>query len=67
MFVQFQTGKLPEEVIHRGVTSFQALVRGELAVPDPLLTQLLGREPKRVEETIEEVLTGKVAYVPPYL
>lgn len=63
-FVQFmiQTGKLPEETIRGAVTTFQALVRGELARADPLLSELLGREPKRVEETVEEVLTGKVGY-----
>lgn len=37
-------------------------MNGELAVPDPLLKALLGREPKAIEESVEEVLTGKVEY-----
>jgi len=63
-FVQHQTGKLPEETLRGAVTSFHALVKGELAVPDPLLTQLLRREPKAVEETVKDMLTGRQEYKP---
>lgn len=62
LFIQFQTGKLPEDTLRGAVTTFHALVRGELSQANPLLTELLGREPTGVEETIEAVLTGKVEY-----
>ena len=61
-FIQMQAGKLPEETIRGAVTTFHALVKGDLAVPYPLLKELLGRDPTGVEVTVEEMLTGKQEY-----
>ncbi|CAF4034731.1 unnamed protein product [Rotaria sordida] len=40
-------------------TTYPALQRGELARVDPTLENLLGRKPKSLEQTIEEILTDK--------
>lgn len=61
-FIQMSAGKLPEETVRGAVTTFHALVKGDLAVPYPLLKDLLGREPTSVKVTIEEMLSGKQEY-----
>lgn len=45
-----------EELLRKWVTTFPALVRGELAIVDPLLREILGRELKPFEETVKEIL-----------
>lgn len=45
-----------EELLRKWATTFPALVRGELAVVDPLLKDILGRELKPFEETVKETL-----------
>ena len=42
--------------LHFWATTYPALVRGELAVVDPLLQEILGRELKPFEETLRETL-----------
>lgn len=52
----------PEDVLSKWSTTFPALKRGELAVVDPLLKKILGRDLKPFEETVKEILgvTGEV-------
>ncbi|KZT63272.1 hypothetical protein DAEQUDRAFT_640178, partial [Daedalea quercina L-15889] len=44
------------DFLHKWATSFRALVRGECAVVDPTLREILGREPTPFEETVKSVL-----------
>ena len=46
----------PADVLRKWSTTFPALKRDELAVVDPLLREVLGRELKPFEETVKEVL-----------
>lgn len=54
-----------EDLLRKWATTYPALVRGELAVVDPLLRQILGRDLKSFEETLREQLsigeTGEAA------
>ncbi|EKM53466.1 uncharacterized protein PHACADRAFT_76639, partial [Phanerochaete carnosa HHB-10118-sp] len=45
-----------EDFLRKWATTYPALVRGELAVVDPLLRQVLGRDLKPFEETLKEEL-----------
>ena len=45
-----------EDLLRKWATTFPALVRGELAVVDPLLQSILGREFKPFEQTVRETL-----------
>lgn len=42
--------------MRKWATTFPAIARGELAVVDPLLREILGRELKPLEETLREAL-----------
>ena len=46
----------PEDVLSKWSTTFPALKRGELAVVDPLLREILGRDLLPFEETVKEML-----------
>jgi len=54
-----------EDLLRKWATTYPALARGELAVVDPLLRQILGRDLKSFEETLREQLsigeTGEAA------
>lgn len=45
-----------EKLLRRWATTYPALARGELAVVDPLLQTILGREFKPFEQTVRETL-----------
>ena len=45
-----------EDLLRKWATTFPALVRGELAVVDPLLQSILGREFKPFKQTVRETL-----------
>ncbi|KZT63041.1 hypothetical protein DAEQUDRAFT_742149, partial [Daedalea quercina L-15889] len=44
------------DFLHKWATTYSALVRGECAVADPTLGEILGREPTPFEETVKSVL-----------
>ncbi|THH30865.1 hypothetical protein EUX98_g3315 [Antrodiella citrinella] len=67
VFLQVSKGTLPDETLRGVATTYHALVKGELATLDPLLATLFGKEPKPVEDTVEDMLTGKTEYVQPLL
>ena len=46
-----------EDLLQKWSTTYPALVRGELAVVDPLLREVLGRDLKPFEETLKEALS----------
>ncbi|THH30863.1 hypothetical protein EUX98_g3317 [Antrodiella citrinella] len=58
-FIAHNTPKTPIELIESWSTTWTAIGRGELAVKDPLLKELLGREPVTVEETLNNLFSGK--------
>lgn len=45
-----------EDLLTKWATTFPALHRGELAVVDPLLKEILGRELKPFEETVKDIV-----------
>lgn len=45
-----------DELLTKWSTTYPALQRGELAVVDPLLREILGRDLKPFEETLREAL-----------
>ncbi|KAH9935131.1 NmrA-like family protein [Epithele typhae] len=45
-----------EEFLRRWATTYVAMAKGELAVVDPLLQKVLGRDLKRFDETLKETL-----------
>lgn len=47
---------LDKELLQKWATTFPALKRGELAVVDPLLQEILGRELRSFDATVKEVL-----------
>ena len=55
-FVEYHKHKQTEELLRTWSTTWTAIGRGETGVVDPLLTELLGREPKSIDETLKEVL-----------
>ena len=46
-----------EDLLRKWSTTYPALVRGELAVIDPLLREILGRDLKPFENTLKEALS----------
>ncbi|KAI0645023.1 NmrA-like family protein [Trametes meyenii] len=51
-----------EDALRGWATTYEALGRGELDVPpDPLLREVLGREPRAFEDTLREVLGARGA------
>lgn len=46
----------PADVLAKWATTYLALKRGELAVVDPLLREILGQDLKPFEETVKETL-----------
>ena len=48
-----------KDLLRKWVTTYPALIRGELAVVHPLLQGLLGREPKSFEDTLHETFAGE--------
>ena len=60
-------GPRGEEVfLRKWATTYKALERGELAVVDPLLQRILGRELKSFEKTLEETLGVQGAVMEQY-
>ncbi|EMD33058.1 hypothetical protein CERSUDRAFT_118132 [Gelatoporia subvermispora B] len=55
-----------EAFLRKWATTYRALARGELAVVDPLLQQILGRPLKPVEETVAEMLQASGAVMEQY-
>jgi len=55
-FIERNKHKQTLELLEAWSTTWTAIGRGELAVVDPLLKELLGREPKTIEQTIKEQL-----------
>ncbi|KAI0782996.1 NmrA-like family protein [Abortiporus biennis] len=51
----------PESLLRDWATTFPAIKRGECATVDPLLRNLLGRDLKTIDETLEEMLGSKDA------
>ena len=55
-----------EEFLRKWATTYKALERGELAVVDPLLQQILGRELKPFEATLAETLATHAVVMDQY-
>ena len=55
-----------EEFLRKWATTYKALERGELAVVDPLLQKVLGRELKPFEATLQETLAAHESVMEQY-
>ena len=55
-----------EEFLRKWATTYKALERGELAVVDPLLQQILGRELKPFETTLAGTLATHAVVMDQY-